>query len=370
MQIKRAWAEIDRSILRANFLHTKSKTTAKILAMVKANGYGHGAVEVAKLFVECGADMLGVACAREAMELREGGLLAPILIVGYVPKAESEAAICAAAQMAVSTYEEAETISAAAVRLGKVARVHIKIDTGMTRLGFPVSAPSTKKDVLRIFALPSVEVVGMFTHFPCADEADADKTKRPFSAFCALAEWVEKASGKRLIKHAANSATLFRFPEMHLDMVRPGICLYGGNPLQGNPLVPPLCEAMRVRATVARVLEIPKGTFVGYGGTFCAERDMRVATVLIGYGDGISRSLSNRGYAIFKGKRVPIIGRICMDQLMLDITGIDGKADDVVTIRGREDGEAVTTEETAALLGTISYELFCNIGERIPRFYV
>ena len=272
--------------------------------------------------------------------------------------------------MAVSTYEEAETISAAAVRLGKVARVHIKIDTGMTRLGFPASAPSAEKDILRIFALPSVEVVGIFTHFPCADEPDAEKTTRAFSAFCTLAERVEKASGKRLIKHAANSATLFRFPEMHLDMVRPGICLYGGNPLPGNSLVPPLREAMRVRATVARVLEIPKGTSVGYGGTFCAERDMRVATVLIGYGDGISRSLSNRGYAIFKGKRVPIIGRICMDQLMLDITGIDGKADDVVTIRGREDGEAVTTEETAALLGTISYELFCNIGERIPRFYV
>ncbi len=370
MQIKRAWAEIDKAALRENFLHAKAKTTAKILAMVKANGYGHGAEEVAKLFVECGADMLGVACVKEALELREGGIHTPILIAGYVPKAEMEDAIEAEAQLSVSTYIEAEAISRAAIRIGRVAKIHIKIDTGMTRLGFPVKGSSTEEDVLRIFKLPAIEVEGLFTHFPCADEAEEEKTRQAFAAFTTLAQRVEKASGKQLIKHAANSAALFRFPEMHLDMVRPGICLYGGNPLPGSPLVPPLREAMRVRATIARVMEIPKGTFVGYGGTFCAERDMCVATVLIGYGDGISRSLSNRGHAIFKGKRVPIIGRICMDQLMLDVTGMDAKMEDVVTIRGCEGAEAVTTEETAALLNTISYELFCNIGERIPRFYV
>ena len=369
MQIQRAWAEIDRQTLKNNFLNTKQKTNAEVLAMVKANAYGHGAVEAAKIFTECGAFMLGVACAAEALELRTHGISAPILIAGYVPSSEIETALMLDAKITVSTFAEAEEISRRALLCGKKAVLHIKVDTGMHRLGFLADREDALSEAMRIFTLPSVTVEGIFTHFPCAEEEEM-LTRNAFSAFVSFAEALESASGVKLIKHAANSATIFRFPEMHLDMVRAGICLYGDNPLPAKNTVPPLCEAMTVKATVGRVADIRKGETVGYGATFRAERDTRIATVLIGYGDGISRALSGRGFAIFKGRKVPIVGRICMDQLMLDITGIEAKTGDVVTIRGREGENAVTTRETAELLGTISYEVFCNLGERIPRIYV
>ncbi len=370
MQIQRAWAEIDRQTLKDNFLNTKQKTNARVLAMVKANAYGHGAVEAAKIFTECGASMLGVACAAEAIELRAAGILAPILIAGYVPQSEIESALHAEAKITVSTFKEAEEISQRAVLLGKKAVLHIKVDTGMHRLGFLAGKEEAFLEATRIFTLPFIEVEGIFTHFPCADEADEACTRDAFSAFLSFAEAIESAQRVKLIKHAANSATIFRFPEMHLDMVSAGICLYGGSLLPGSKEVPPLREAMTVKATVGRVADISKGESVGYGATFRADRDMRIATVLIGYGDGISRALSNRGFAIFKGRKVPIVGRICMDQLMLDITGIEAKTGDIATIRGSEGTLSVSTSETARMLGTISYEVFCNLGERIPRIYV
>lgn len=368
MKIRRAWAEINTAILRDNFMCVKERTTAKILAMVKANAYGHGAVEVARIFAASGADMLGVACAAEAEALRLGDIKTPILIAGYVPKPEIETALCAEARLSVSTLSEATEISRVAQSMGKTAILHIKVDTGMTRLGFLASDPAAREAIKRIFTLPQIAVEGIFTHFPCADEGDASRTEEAFAKFVAFARAVETDLGVCLIKHAANSATIFRFPKMHLDMVRPGICLYGGNPLPGTDL--PLTEAMTIRATIARVANVKKGTHIGYGATFCAAGDMQVATVLIGYGDGFSRSLSNCGHVIFKGKRVPIVGRICMDQLMIDVTGMEAEAGDVVTVRGREGSMAVTTEETAEMLGTISYELFCAVGGRIPRYYV
>lgn len=370
MQIRRAWAEIDRQILKENFLNTKKKTTAKILAMVKANAYGHGAVEAAKIFSECGADMLGVACAQEAVTLRNAGIETPILIAGYVPGGEIETALIKDTSITVSTFKEAEQISKTAVRIGKTATIHIKVDTGMHRLGFMAGHEASLLEALQIFTLPALSVEGIFTHFPCADETDDEITRGAFKQFLSFATAIEKDRGIVLLKHAANSASIFRFPEMHLDMVRAGICLYGDITLEDKSNVPPLYEAMTVKATVGRVAEIRKGDAVGYGATYTATRDMQIATVLIGYGDGISRALSNRGFAVFKGQRVPIVGRICMDQLMLDVTGMAAEAGDVVTIRGKEGAASVSTRETAEMLGTISYEVFCNLGERIPRLYV
>lgn len=369
MQISRAWAEIDRQTLQNNFLATKEKTNARILAMVKANAYGHGAVEAAKVFSECGAFMLGVACAAEALALRAGGITAPVLIAGYVPESEIETALSQDARITVSSFSEAEVISHVAQKCGKTAVLHIKADTGMHRLGFLTTGENAVAEALRIFSLPHIAVEGVFTHFPCADAMDAEVTKTSFNSFLSFATAIEEASGKALIKHAANSAAIFRFPEMHLDMVRAGICLYGDLTLPCGA-VPKIQEAMTVKATVGRVAKISKGETVGYGATFKAAHDMQIATVLIGYGDGMQRALSNRGFCIVKGKKVPIVGRICMDQLMLDVTGIDVKTGDVATIRGREGENAVTTRETAEMLGTISYEVFCNLGERIPRIYV
>ena len=368
MQIQRAWAEIDRQTLKNNFRYTQKRTNARILTMVKANAYGHGAVEAARTFTECGAAMLGVACASEALELHTAGIRTPILIAGYVPEAELETAINVGARICVSSFADAVIISRKAVSCGKQAILHIKVDTGMRRLGFLPEREESFPDIMRIFDLPGIEVEGIFTHFPCADEADTEVTICAFQKFLLFAEAVEKKQNTVLIKHAANSAAIFRFPEMHLDMVRAGICLYGDTPVPGADL--PLYEAMTVKATIGRVADIKKGDSVGYGATFRAEHDMRIATVLIGYGDGISRALSNRGYAICKGKKVPIIGRVCMDQLMLDVTGIEAKSGETVTIRGKEGEVQVSTRETADLLGTISYEVFCNVGERIPRIYV
>ncbi len=363
MVSKRAWAEIDKAALANNMQEVRKVTKAKIIAMVKANGYGHGGVSVSEIFLQNGADALGVACVGEASQLRQANIKAPILIVGSVPTPELKDAILADAILTVSSYEEACKINDAASKLGKIAPVHIKVDTGMTRLGFSV------KDVdlaSQIFAMPHIRPEGVFTHMACADDAEEEPTNIQFAAFSRFADALP---GGTLMRHVCNSASLYRFPSMHQDAVRPGICLYGNAPMPGMGDLH-LKEAMSLRATIARVAEIPEGTKIGYGGTFTATRSMVVATILIGYGDGVARALSNRGEVIIKGKRVPIIGRICMDQMMVDVTGLDVYAGEIATIRGRADGNEITTEETAKLLNTISYEIYCTVGERIPRIYV
>ncbi|MDD6307897.1 MAG: alanine racemase [Clostridia bacterium] len=361
---KRAWAEIDTNVLAENFRAVRATTSKKILAMVKANAYGHGAVEASRIFMREGASMLGVACVDEVAQLRKNGIDASILIVGSVPHTELADAIRLHAVLSVSSLEEATAISREAEKQKKLASVHIKVDTGMTRLGF--SAWETEK-AKKVFALPGIRVEGVFSHLACADDPEENITKSQYAAY---KQFVQAIQGEGLLQHICSSTGIFRFPAMHCGMVRPGICLYGENPMPEGMGGPNLREAMTVRATVARVASVPAGTCVGYGATYTAEKPMQVATVMIGYGDGIFRALSNRGSVILRGKRVPIIGRICMDQLMVDATGTGAKAGDVATIRGREGDLCITTKETAELLDTISYELFCAIGERIPRIYV
>ncbi len=360
---KRAWAEIDTTALANNMRAIRCLTKSNIIAMVKANGYGHGGVEVSRVFLQNGADALGVACAEEAAELRKDGVTAPILIVGSVPNPDLEEAVLSDAILSVSSYEEAKRINNAAIKQKKIIPVHIKVDTGMTRLGF---SHGEADEANRIFELENIRPTGVFTHMACADAPQATSTEMQFQSFCKFADAL---IDKTLMRHVCNSAALYRFPEMHCQAVRPGICLYGNTPLPGMKDVK-LQEAMSLRATVARVSEISEGTHVGYGATYTAPNNMQVATVMIGYGDGVSRALSNRGQVILGGKRVPIIGRICMDQLMVDATGLQVKAGDIATIRGRANNVEITTEETAELLNTISYELYCTVGERIPRIYV
>lgn len=362
--IRRAWVEINKKILAENMQFARRQTNAKIMAMVKANGYGHGDVEVARTFLENGASYLGVACADEVKKLRENGITAPILIAGSITKEELESAISYHAILSVSSLAEAAEIDRVSALQDKITTVHMKVDTGMTRNGFRMDAVLEAK---KVFALPHIHVEGIFTHMACADDPDETITRRQFALFT---EFCDALGEPNLLKHVCNSAATFRFPEMHCDMVRLGICLYGNNPLPWKTDMPNIRESLTLRASVSRVCTVPAGTKIGYNGTFTAEKPMQVATVLIGYGDGLSRALSNRGEVIIKGKRVPIVGRICMDQLMVDVSDMEVSPGEIATIRGEADGAVITTEESAKLLNTISYELYCTVGERIPRYYV
>ncbi len=363
----RAWAEINLSAIAHNTKEIRKVTNknAKIMAMVKADGYGHGAAEVAKTVLENGADCLGVACAEEACELRERGVTAPILIAGYTPLEDVKTAVSADAALTVYSYEAAKYIDSAAKDAGKIITVHIKVDTGMTRLGFDCS-PQSLDEAHKICGLKNIYVEGIFSHLARAEEADGEPSLLQFKRFREFAECLEKRGVHIPVKHICNSAGIIKFPQMHLDMVRPGICIYGELPSNDVDKID-LMPAMSIKCTVARVLQVRGGTEVSYGATFKAEGDMKIATVLIGYGDGIRRRMSDGGRIIIGGRAVPIIGTVCMDLLMADVTGMDVSPEDEAVIMGRQGDAFISASQIAQVCQTISYEIFCNAGKRLVR---
>lgn len=340
------------------------------MAVVKANAYGHGAVEVSRTLLANGADRLGVALLQEALELRQEGFAVPILILGFTPSHQLEAVVRANIAQTIFSYEQAWTLSRVAGELGKKARVHVKIDTGMGRLGFPAD-DQTVKTILRISRLPNLEIEGIFTHFATADEKDKTFTRYQFEQF----QWVVeelKAQGLEIpLKHAANSAAIIDLPETHLDLVRPGISLYGIYPS------PDVCKdrinlipAMTFKTQIAFLKRVRPGTSISYGRTYVAKEERVIATLPLGYADGYSRALSNRGKVLVKGKKVPIVGRVCMDQTMIDVTEVsDVRVGDEVVLFGREGREKLPVEEVAGQLGTIAYEVVCMVSSRVPRVY-
>lgn len=366
----RSYARVDLSRIRNNFDELKKRLSpeTKTMAVVKADAYGHGSVAVAKT-LEGRADYFAVADIAEAVELRENGIAAPILILSYTSPYQYEEMINLGLTATVYSLEDAKKISETASRLGKNALIHIAVDTGMSRVGFKDNAESIEI-IEKISKLDNLVIEGIFSHFACADCADktsANNQKKRFDAFIGLLEDI----GIRVpLKHICNSAGAIDFDE-HYDMVRLGISIYGLFPSdevkkEGLNLLP----AMEVVSHIIHIKEIDEGTPVGYGHTYVAPSKRKVATVCIGYADGYQRAFSNKGVVLIRGKRAPVIGRVCMDQIMIDITGIDGvNVGDYVVIMGKNGDEILSAEELGELAGSFNYEIICTFMPRVIRTY-
>ncbi|AHM55700.1 alanine racemase Alr [Peptoclostridium acidaminophilum DSM 3953] len=366
----RPWAEINVENLRENFRNIKSLTKegTKVCAVVKANAYGHGSVQVAKILIEEGADYLAVASEGEAIELRQAGIKTPILCLGFVPEVVYEEAIANELDITIYSLDAAEKLSKEAVRLGKNARVHIKLDTGMSRLGFQVEDASVDA-IEKIVGMPGIELVGVFTHFAKADEKDKTFTEHQYDGYMKIVSEVEKRGVKIQIKHVCNSAGTMDMPQYHMDMVRPGIILYGLYP--SDEVMKERLElkpVMTFKASVSHVKDLEAGRGIGYGLRYVTEKTTRVATMPIGYADGFTRMLSGKVSVKVNGTVVPVIGNICMDQSMLNVDAVETKVGDEVVIFG-EDIDA-RVERIAQALGTINYEIVCMVARRIPRVYM
>lgn len=362
-----AWAEVDLSAVTRNVGYLKSLMSpgARLCAVVKADGYGHGAAAVSRAARTGGADRLAVAFAEEGIELRRQGITAPILILGYTGPEGARRAVGWGLDVTVLSADNARLVSDAAVSLGRKARVHLKVDTGMSRLGIsPAEAPSA---ALEIAGLPGLELEGIFSHFAASDAADPVFAREQLGIFRAILERVESKGLRVPIRHMANSAGLLFLPEARLDMARPGISVYGLRASTEKESLLNLEPAMALRARVVQVRTVPAGTTVSYGRTFRAVRPTRLAVLPLGYADGVFRALSNRGSVGFASGRAPIAGRVCMDQCMVDVTDLPPvREGDVATFFGPGGPSA---GEVADLLGTIDYEITCAVNKRVPRIY-
>lgn len=367
----RVKADIDLDAIHENVAGAKALTKpgTKLMAIIKADAYGHGAVMVAHTLEDV-ADAYGVAILEEGIELRQAGINKPILILGYTPAPLYSAMIKYDIATAVFEYDMAKKISDTAEKLGKKAKIHIKLDTGMSRIGFKQDDESLEI-IKKIAKLPGIEIEGCFTHFATMDEKDKTKAMKQFERYMDFVNRIEASGIEIPVKHVSNSAGIIEKQEVNLDMVRDGICVYGmypSNDVEKNRLR--LTPAMEIKAYVSFVKKVDAGVEIGYGGTYITDRETVVATVPVGYADGYSRALSNKGRVLIKGKSFPIIGRICMDQFMVDVTEQpDVKQGDEVTLVGRDGGEYISIEEVADMSYSFNYEFVCDIGKRIPRVY-
>ncbi len=371
--LKRTWAEIDLDALRHNFRLIQQSVDPKtcIYAVIKADAYGHGALEIARVLLEEGATHFAVSNLEEAMQLRREGITCPILLLSYTPPEEVARLVAADITQTVVSAAHAKALNAAAKQAGVVLRVHLKMDTGMSRVGFvhqtDADRATAASEILAAASLPCLQAEGIFTHFATADDPNEQATRDQFIRFMQTIEDVAVLGVHFAVRHCCNSAGTMRFPEMHLDAVRPGIILYGLAPDSGwmNDLWP-LRPAMQLKTTVSMIKTVPAGTAFSYGSTFTAKKEMQVATVPIGYADGYSRLMAGKAYMLVNGKKAPVIGRVCMDQCMLDVTGLSVCVGDTVTVFG----DGLPTEEYAAFMGTIHYESVCAVSKRVPRVYI
>lgn len=368
----RVYAEVDLDAICHNMEAMKWNLAAgtKMIGIVKADAYGHGAAPVA-LAIDPYVEGYGVATAEEAYLLRSHGIRKPILILGVVHKSHYKELVRQKIRPAIFTMEQAQAFSQAAAAQGMTGAIHLALDTGMSRIG--MNPDEAGADLAAaIAALPGIRVEGLFTHFARADEQDKSKTDAQFSRYLAFSELLEKRGLSIPVRHCANSAAIIDLPGTHLGYVRAGISIYGMYPSdEVDKQAVALRPAMALKSFVTYVKELAPGREISYGGTFVADRPMRVATIPVGYGDGYLRSLSGKGHVLIAGKKAPILGRICMDQMMVDVTHIPEAAEDSpVTLIGRDGTEQILVEDLARLGGGFHYEIVCNIGKRVPRVYV
>ena len=367
MILRDVYAEINLDAIRHNFTQIRRhiNPNSKLCAVVKANAYGHGAIEVSKVAVECGADFLAVATVGEGLELRRADFTLPILILGLIPKEAVDAVVANDLTQAVVDFELAEKISETAQRLCKVAKVHLKIETGMGRIGVdPDKAVALAEKISR---LPNVELEGMFSHFADADSDDRTFTNHQIEVFKETAHKIRSAGVEIKMFHLAESAAILDIPEAHFDMVRSGIINYGMYPSENVRRTIEIKPAMKLVTNIVYLKKVSAGVSIGYGREFVAERDSLIATLPLGYADGYIRAYKNFHVEI-RGQLAPIAGRVCMDQTMIDVTDIDGvKVGDKVILFG---SDLISADDAAKHLKTINYEITCLISERVPRIFV
>ena len=349
---------------------------AKMCCVVKADAYGHGAEQLAHLYERLGAQWLAVSNLEEAIQIRACGVGLPILILGYTPPTEAKKLADLNIAQAVLSEKYAQELDAEAAKAKVKVRTHIKVDTGMSRIGFVYQEPQRDGESLleiqRVCTLQNLLPEGIFTHFAVADEGAGGEefTRQQYKCFTSAIEKLESVGVRFRIRHCDNSAGLMDYPEFQLDMCRPGVILYGMMPSSKVQKQLDLQRVMRLKSVVSLIKVIPAGTPVSYGCTYRTERETKVATVPIGYADGYPRMLSGKVDVLIRGKRAHSIGRICMDQMMVDVTDIpDVQEEDIVTLIGADGDETVTADEMAELIGTINYEITCDISKRVPRIY-
>lgn len=366
------FAKIDLDALEHNFnlLRKRVGEDVDIMAVVKADAYGHGGVPIASNLEKLGANWFGVAFCEEGILLREGGITSPILVLGGIYFGEAEKAHKYQLTPVVFSLDHAKELSSQAVDLGLHFKVHIKIDTGMSRIGV-MAQNNAVKDVVEICNLPNLVVEGILSHFATVTPELGDQYWKQMSRFHKLLEELEKRGIDPPINHIANSAACIASPRPPLNMVRPGIMLFGCYPDATFSKLMDLKPVFSLTTEILHINSIPAGSAVSYEGTFITQRKTRVATLPMGYADGLSRKLSNIGHVLVKGKRAPIIGNVCMDMTMIDVTDIAGveKGDEVVII-GKQQDQEITVREVANLCDTIPYEIFCNINQRVSRIYL
>ena len=373
MEYKRVYAEINLDCIASNMRIIRQMTppARKVMAVVKANGYGHGAVETAKTALYNGADWLGVAICEEGAALRENHIYAPILVLGYSPEPLFDLIIRHGLTQTVFSHGMAQALSKAALAHGKKADVHVKIDTGMSRLGF-LPGPEAAREIAGITEMPGLNVTGVYTHFAQSDPKEAEFTYEQYGRFREFLAELENIGVRIPFSHVANSGAILNFPGLEADMVRAGIILYGLWPSEDGVFAGLGFEpALTLKTQISLIKRVPAGVSVGYGRTFYTARPSDVATVPVGYADGFSRRMAAGGRVLVGGRYAPIAGAICMDQFMIDVTDIPGvRAGDEAVIIGAQGGNSISAEEVAAVSGTVNYEIVCGIGKRVPRVYV
>lgn len=367
----RVEADIDLDAIYHNVQEIRKliNTKTKIMIVVKADGYGHGAIPIAKKIDDI-VDAYGIAIIEEGINLRKSGISKKILILGYTPPQQFDQIIKYSITPSIFDYNSANELSKEGMRRNISIPIHIKIDTGMARLGF-LSNKKGIEEIIKISKLEGIRIEGIFSHFANADRLDKTSSYKQLDDFIEVVNILEKEGVNIPIKHISNSAGIIDINEAELDLVRCGILTYGLFPsIEVNHDKVNLLPAMSIKSHVSHVKEVEAGTGVSYGSTYITSRKTKIATIPVGYGDGYPRNLSSKGRVLIKGKSAPIVGKVCMDQFMVDVTDIDGvKQGDIVKLVGQDNLEYISVEELAEYSGTINYEFICNLGKRIPRLY-
>lgn len=377
--LRRTWAEVNIDAIKHNFDSIKNAVdkNTEIMCVIKADAYGHGAVFLAKLYEKIGASRFAVSNIEEAIQLRENGIKLPVLILGFTPASMAKILADNNISQAVFSEEYAKELSGYAVKNNVRVKIHIKLDTGMSRIGFMYQ--NTERDensiseIERVCRLPGLEKEGIFTHFAVSDEADEGRstTLHQFDCFSNAIEKLGLLNVEFPVRHCSNSGAIIDYKQTQMNCVRAGIILYGLSPSSKLAGKIDLMPAMQIKSVIAQIKTVEPDSPVSYGCTYVTKKPVRIATVPIGYADGYTRSLGNRAYMTVNGKKAPVIGRVCMDQLMLDITDIDSiNVGDEVTVIGNGKNNTVSFDDIADMTGTINYELICLVGKRVPRVYL
>lgn len=366
----RVWAEVDLDAIRANIITMKNcvPNGKKLLAVIKANAYGHGAIELARELDDL-ADYYGVACIDEAIELRRANIAKPILILGYTDQSYYQELVTYGITQTVFSYEQAKALSQVAGAMGKTAIIHIKLDTGMNRIGYPCNEESVQ-EICRICELTNLKIEGVFTHYYKADAKDKTEAMQQLQKYTDMLNRLEERGVTFAIRHISNSAGIMEMPNEQYDMVRSGISTYGLYPSEEMDKSCVLKPAMAMKSRITNVKRVPAGESIGYGATYTLDRERVIATVGVGYADGYPRALSNQGRMLVKGQYVPIVGRVCMDQTMIDVTDVSAiSVGDEVVLFGSQGENLLSVEELAEMSASFNYEFVCDVNRRVPRVY-